>query len=283
MVLTSLSLHVIALVIWLLAGYFRSSAGSGSGNESEPPGPVVILSKVIAPEPPSHPPTPAASRPPPKPPVVAAKSVPPPQPARDSSVSAEEILAGHGGPHLNGGVVFLLDISGSMDEAYAGATRLALARKLIYRQIEALPNGTPFAIALYGETTLHSGPLIAANPATRTAAEQYLATDFDCGGGTNLSAGLDTAEYLHPACIVLVTDGSLNVANDKLMKDARRILGRPGPQLSVFGVAPRPGTGDEELLQNLVHQQAGSYQSMDVPGATNAPAPTTPKPPGNTD
>jgi hypothetical protein len=159
-----------------------------------------------------------------------------------------------------------------MYEAYAGATRLALARKFIGRQIEALPDGTPFAIALYGETTLHSGPLVSANSATRTAAEQYLMTDFDCGGGTNLSAGLYTAQELHPASLILVTDGDLNVANDKLMKDARHILGRPGPQLSVFGIAPRPNTDDEELLQNLVHQQAGSYQSMDVPGANRASA-----------
>jgi hypothetical protein len=279
MVLTSLSLHVIVLMIWIIAG-FRSSAGAGNGSEAEPPGPVVVISRELAPDRPPHPPTQTAPQPPPKPPLVAAKSVPPPLPAQESPESAAAILSNHGGPHLNGGVVYLLDISGSMYEAYAGATRLALARKFIYGQIENLPPGTPFAIALYGETTLHSGPLVPANPATRTAAEQYLSTDFDCGGGTNLSAGLDTAEYLHPASIVLVTDGDLNVANDKLMKDARRILGRPGPQLSVYGIAPRAGTGDEDLLENLVHQQAGSYVPMDVakksppspPPAAHAPS-----------
>ena len=270
MVLTSLSLHVIALLFWMLTA--QRPAGSGSGHEVEPPGPVVILSKEITPDQPSHPPTHAATQPPPQTPAVAAKPEPQPTPSRETSASAQQILAGGGGPHLNGGVVFLLDISGSMYEAYAGATRLALARKFITRQINALPNGTPFAIALYGETTLHNGPLLPANPATRNAAEQYLISDFDCGGGTNLSAGLETAERLHPASIVLVTDGDLNVANDKLMKDARRILSPPSPQLSVFGIAPRPNTGDEELLENLVHQQMGRYQSMDVPGASRAAA-----------
>jgi hypothetical protein len=273
MVLTSLSLHVIALLFWMLTA--QRPAGAGNGTEPAPPGPVVILSKEIALEDePSHAP-PHETPPQPQTPAVAARSAPPPPlptPPQSMSSSAQQILAGGGGPHLNGGVVFLLDISGSMYEAYAGATRLALARKFIARQIDALPNGTPFAIALYGETTLHNGPLVAADPAARLAAEQYLANDFDCGGGTNLSAGLETAERLHPASIILVTDGDLNVANDKLMKDARRILGQPGPQLSVFGIAPRPNTGDEELLENLVRQQMGRYQSMDVPGASRAAA-----------
>ena len=272
MVLTSLSLHVIALLFWMLTA---QRPGAGSGNEPAPPGTVVILSKEIALEDQASKIQPHESPPQPLNPAVAVKSAPPPPlptPQQSVSSSAQQILAGGGGPNANGGVVFLLDISGSMYEAYAGATRLALARKFIARQIEALPPGTPFAIALYGETTLHNGPLIAANPATRNAAEQYLISDFDCGGGTNLSAGLETAERLHPASIVLVTDGDLNVANDKLMKDARRILGPTSPQLSVFGIAPRPNTGDEELLENLVHQQMGRYQSMDVPGASRAAA-----------
>jgi hypothetical protein len=264
MVMTSLSLHIIALLFWLLSA--PPHLGAGKGHTPEPPGPVVIISREITPDEPSHPPS--HTMPPPTPPTLNAKTaVPQPHPAPRPVVSAQTILAGRGGPNLSGGVVFLLDISGSMYESYAGATRLALARKFIDRQIAALPNGTPFAIALYGETTKRSGPLIAANDATRAAAEQYLAQDYDCGGGTNLPAGLDVAENLRPASVVLVTDGDLNIADDKLMKEARRILGQPGPQLSVFGIAPRANTGDEQLLEDLVKQQAGSYQAMSVPGA----------------
>jgi len=265
MVLTSLSIHVIALLFLILAQQPRP--GSGRGHDTAPPGTVVILSKEISPDRPTHPPHQAAPPPPPQP-VVADKTVKPqPKPEPETPASAEAILSGRGGPHLDGGVVFLLDISGSMYEAYAGATRLALARKFVDRQIAALPNGTPFAIALYGERTKRSGPLIAAGNASRTAAMQYLSQDYDCGGGTNLPAGLEVAEELQPSTIILVTDGDLNIANDKLMKDARRILGRPGPQLSVYAIAPRRNTDDESLLENLVRQQAGSYQAMDVPGA----------------
>jgi len=228
---------------------------------------VVIISREITPDRPTQPPSQPVP-PPSQPPDFAARPVAlRPHPAPLPTVSAQTILAGRGGPNLTGGVVFLLDISGSMYEPYAGATRLELARKFIDRQIEALPNGTPFAIALYGETTKRSGPLVPASNATRAAAEQYLAEDYDCGGGTNLPAGLDVAEEFRPSSVVLVTDGDLNIADDKLMKEARRILGQPGPQLSVFGIAPRGNTGDEQLLEDLVHQQSGSYQSMSVPGA----------------
>jgi hypothetical protein len=265
MVLTSLSLHVILLLIWLLAP--QSPGGAGTGKTGPVPGPVVIISKEITPDHPAatHPPLPPP--PPTRPPAVIAKAVPKPTPTPAPPLSPDTLLAGGGGPHLNGGVVFILDISGSMYEAYAGATRLALARKFLDRQIAALPDGTPFAITLYGETTRRSGPLVRANSATREAAQHYLGEDFDCGGGTNLPAGLDTAAELRPAGLVLVTDGDLNIAEDKLMAEARRILGQPGPQLSVFAIAPRRGTGDAELLQHLVRQQVGTYQAMDVPGA----------------
>ena len=266
MLLTSLSLHVIALLIFLISE--SPMPGSGHGNDPEPPGTVVVISREISPDRPSHPPAHATPPPPPRQAAVADRSVrPQPKPPSEEPASAEAILSGRGGPHLDGGVVFLIDISGSMYEAYAGATRLALARKFVDRQIAALTNGTPFAIALYGESTKRSGPLVPASDATRNAAIQYLAQDYDCGGGTNLSAGLDITEDLHPSSIILVTDGDLNVANDKLMKDAREILGRPGPQLSVYAIAPRRNTNDEALLENLVKQQAGSYQAMDVPGA----------------
>jgi hypothetical protein len=260
LLLTSLSLHLLVLLAIILTTI--PPRGSGRGDGLEPAGPVVILSKEISPDRPAHP---LSHSQPPPPPRIAhvAKSTAPPIPTPDEP-SAETILAGHGGPHLDGGVVFLLDISGSMYEAYAGATRLALARKFIRRQIEALPDGTPFAIALYGETTRQSGPLVPASAETRRAAEQYLVEDVDCGGGTNLPAGFDTAQELRPSSIVLVSDGDLNISDEKLLEETRNILGQPGPQLSVYGVAPRAGTDDARQLEEVARQQMGSYHPMDV-------------------
>ena len=271
LILTSLSLHIIVLLILMLTPV-QSPRGSGTSHENAPPGTVVILSKEITPDRPSRPA--AAPVPPPPPNAIAVKGAAPrPKPVPLVTANPTPIATTRGGSQLNGGVVFLLDISGSMYEAYAGATRLALARKLVVRQIEALPDGTPFAIALYGETTRHSGQLVPAGAASRAAAEHYLLEDFDCGGGTNLPAGFDTAETLHPASIVLVSDGDLNIADDKLLKETRRILGQPGPQLSVIAIAPRAGTVDAQQLQEVAHQQAGSYTAMDVPHPAPPPPP----------
>jgi len=270
MVLTSLSIHVIILLIWLL----QPGSSSGVGKNPGPvPGPVVIISHEITPDSPPPPPAHPTAPPPSHASPVVAKAVPKPQPIPVRAVDPDTVLAGGGGPHLNGGVVFILDISGSMYEAYGGATRLALARKWLRGQIAALPDGTPFAITLYGETTRSSGPLVSANPRTRQAAAHYLGEDYDLGGGTNLPAGLDTAEGLRPAGVVIVTDGDLNIAESKLLSEARRILGQPGPQLSIFAIAPRRGTGDAELLQDLARQQIGTYQAMDVPRALQTDTP----------
>jgi uncharacterized protein with von Willebrand factor type A (vWA) domain len=166
-------------------------------------------------------------------------------------------------PHLNrrDGIVFILDISGSMYEPYAGSTRLALARQLLAQRIRALKPGTLFAIAVYGETALTSGPLVPANDATRQAAIRFLDQDYPCGGGTNLPAGLDAAENLGMGAIVLVTDGDLNMSKAELLPQVDRILGAPGqsPSLTVLAIGPRPNTDAREILRAVAAQQDGTY------------------------
>jgi hypothetical protein len=175
----------------------------------------------------------------------------------------EAILSPNPAPRLNAadGVVFILDISGSMYEPYAGSTRLAYARETLSRQIRALKDGTPFAITLYALRACNSGPLVAANDATREAAVRFIMRDVDCGGGTNLPAGLVSAQQLHPGALVLATDGDLNITAFNLTAKARDLLGPEGhgPGLTIVGIAPRPNTGDERLLQGLADQQGGTY------------------------
>jgi len=274
MVLTSMSIHIIAIMIWMLTGYTPQHPYSVSKSDT---GPMVILTKdtepthaASAPPAAAHSPPPPATTRPAVPVAASTKTTPSPR----TPPSPESILSPNGVHHLEGGVVFVLDISGSMYESYAGSSRLVLARRLLDRQIGSLPNGTPFAIALYGESARRSGPLVAASDATRDAAVRYVAEDPDLGGGTNLPAGLDAAAALHPDSVVVVTDGDLNIDDKKLMSEARRILGKPGPSLSVIGIAPRSKTDDEQLLLDLVHQQAGSYQAITAPDADgNSAAP----------
>lgn len=184
------------------------------------------------------------------------------------SVPPEMILSPAHAPHLDGsnGVVFILDVSGSMYESYAGTTRLALARETLCQQIRAMKDGTPFAITLYAEHAYTSGPLVAASDVTRDAAIRFIMRDVNCGGGTDLPAGLASATELKTGLLVLVSDGDLNISAVKLLTKAQAILGseKHGPSLSIIAVAPRPNTPAKQLLQGLANQEGGGYRALQV-------------------
>ncbi len=167
-------------------------------------------------------------------------------------------------PRLDGtkGVVFILDVSGSMYESFEGATRLAYARTDLAERVRALPDGTPFAVVLYAKTACASGPLVAANAETREAAARFIMRDVNCDGGTNLPAGLAAARELNTGALVLATDGDLNISGTDLMLQAREILGErgTGPSILILGIAPRTGTNADHLLQDLADLEGGTYE-----------------------
>jgi hypothetical protein len=183
-------------------------------------------------------------------------------------------------PRVNSaeGIVFILDVSGSMYEPFSGATRLAFARQVLAQRIKSLRDGVPFALIVYGESARRSGPLVSANDGTRAAAIRFLAKEYDLGGGTNLPSGLTLAADLNMGSIVLVTDGDLNEKPAELLPQARSILGFAGqsPALTIVGIAPRPGTGDDDILQQLAAQQGGSYFVAKLAGAPDLLTTTKP-------
>jgi hypothetical protein len=196
-----------------------------------------------------------------------AKALPSTEPnpnAHLPTVPPEAALSPVPPPHVDSsrGVVFLLDISGSMYEPYAASTRLTYAREALSRRVRALPDGTPFAIVLYAQSAYPSGPLVPANNATREAAVRFLARDVDLGGGTNLPAGFLAAHVLRTGALVLATDGDLNIAPASLILRTQEILDRTkqGPRLEVIGVAPRAGTDAQRELQMLAELQCGQCE-----------------------
>jgi hypothetical protein len=148
-----------------------------------------------------------------------------------------------------------------MYEPFNGTTRLNLAREEMAERLRGLPDGTPFAVVLYAQSSIPSGPLVAANNATREAAVRFVAQDADCGGGTNLPEGLEAAARLHTGRIVLVTDGDLNATAYLLENKMHEILGRAGrsPDLDVVAIAPRVNVGADRLLEGLAEAQGGSF------------------------
>ncbi len=180
----------------------------------------------------------------------------------------EAVLSPSQAPHLNGhdGIVFILDISGSMYEACAGSTRLAMAREVLTQHIRGLKDGTPFAITVYSKTAKNSGPLVAASNATREAAVRFINEDIDCGGGTDLPAGLASAMELGVGHLILVSDGDLNMSLADLTAKARDILNPAdhGPSLTVIGISPRSNTDDQALLKSMAKLTGGSYVAAQI-------------------
>ena len=106
----------------------------------------------------------------------------------------------------------------------------------------------------------------AAGDASREAAVRFIARDVDCGGGTNLPAGLLSASQLGAGRLVLVTDGDLNMAADDVLSGTQQILGSKGhcPGLTVVGIAPRTNTMDRQILQAVADQEGGTYRTAQV-------------------
>ena len=239
--------------------------------------PVAMLSPTISVPLPPHTSAPLETKP--ALPVLAKTEPNPnahlPPPAPDS------VLAPVPAPRLDGtkGVVFILDISGSMYESFAGATRLAFARADLSERVRALPDRTPFAVVLYARTACASGPLVAANAATREAAIRFIMRDVNCNGGTNLAAGLAAARALNTGALVLASDGDLNITGTDLVMQAREILGEAGscPSMLVLGIAPRPNTTADHLLQDLAELEGGTYTVEQTADETASLQPAIPR------
>jgi len=242
--------------------------------KSAPAQPVTVAVIEKAPAVPTTPPPPVEVK------VPTAKALPPPLTlalevnpnANIRALPPEAVLSPSPAPKLNGrdGVVFILDISGSMYEASSGSTRLAQAREVLSQRIRALKDGTPFAITVYSLTAKNSGPLVEASNSTREAAIRFIHQDIDCGGGTNLPAGLTSAMQLGAGNLLLVSDGDLNTNLADLTNQARDILNPAdhGPAITVIGISPRANTDAQVLLKSLANLTHGSYVTEESGGQT---------------
>ncbi len=279
MVIASVAVHVCIVVGIVLAHFHvalprasQTEASSSTTMDLQPmpaapfAEPVKIAPRGKLAVAPVTPPPPAA----PKMGTVAKTSPAPSMPHLEANPNAnvralppEAVLSPTPPPQLDGanGVVFVLDVSGSMYEPYNGATRLAFARQALAQRIEAMRDGTPFAVVLYAQRASVSGPLVAAGKETRDAAVRFIERDVDCGGGTNFPAGLDAAVDLRTGSIVMATDGDLNANSYTLTKKTRDILGSADrtPALTIVGIAPRVEVGDDRLLENIAETKDGSY------------------------
>jgi hypothetical protein len=135
------------------------------------------------------------------------------------------------------------------------------ARTVLTDLITALPSDERFTIVFYAETSQIAFPFELATEAAKKSSIHYVAMQAECGGGTNLPIGLQTAFSLHPSEIVLITDGDLNM-------DFREIVSKSPPfdgdktAIKIIGIDPREGSNAMDLLKSLADHYDGSFSPV---------------------
>ncbi|HEY0017222.1 MAG TPA: VIT and VWA domain-containing protein [Longimicrobium sp.] len=156
-------------------------------------------------------------------------------------------------------VVFVLDVSGSMEEE----GKMEKARRALLYGIRGLRAGDRFnVIAFSGDTRLMESGLIAADEAGRWRGVAFV-EGLDARGGTNINDALVEAmgqfprESTRPRLLVFMTDGLPTVSEtnvDRIIQNVTRAR-REGLRLFTFGVGYDVNT---RLLDRVAAENGGT-------------------------
>lgn len=156
-------------------------------------------------------------------------------------------------------VVFVLDVSGSMEEE----GKMEKARRALLYGIRGLRAGDRFnVIAFSGDTRLMESGLIAADEAGRRRGVAFV-EGLDARGGTNINDALVEAmgqfprESTRPRLLVFMTDGLPTVSEtnvDRIIQNVTRAR-REGLRLFTFGVGYDVNT---RLLDRVAAENGGT-------------------------
>lgn len=162
-------------------------------------------------------------------------------------------------------LVFLIDTSGSMDDA----NKLPLLRQSFLLMLDQLQPGDEVAIVAYAGS---AGLVLPATPATDRAAIITALNSLDAGGSTNGQGGLEQAYATAQAMmedgdvsrVILATDGDFNVGlSDPAGLEAFIAAQRDtGTYLSVLGFGR--GTLNDALMQTLAQNGNGIAAYIDT-------------------
>jgi hypothetical protein len=179
-------------------------------------------------------------------------------------------------------VIFLVDVSGSMDECISGAkteesvTRLDFAKQELIRNLEVLSGGgvlfdiVPFEGSARrwnkgGVTTSTQGKL--ADSTVRIRKATAFVEELSAGGGTNLSAALELALGDSGAeNIVLLSDGapSEGIIDPEALTRRVKCVWNAGRRVKIHTIA---FGGGFQVLKKLSEDSGGSFSTIDDAGA----------------
>lgn len=159
-------------------------------------------------------------------------------------------------------IVFIIDVSGSMYEKTGTSTRMARVFHELEQTVWSLGPDQKFDIVLFATTAvpLASSP-INATEENKQRASDWLNSDVDCGGTTNMGEGLALALAMKPEMILLLTDGEADSSPESIKSqvDLLRKKFCPAARICSVGFYLEANSVPEQLLRDLSGSTDGEY------------------------
>jgi hypothetical protein len=187
-------------------------------------------------------------------------------PAIGSSLPAATALPGqpsYYGLAIHGQrIVFVIDISGSMEGA-----RLAAAKRELIQAIDSLPNETAFGLVVFNNrVAVWQRNLTPATPATKQAARVHVG-GLRAGGMTAAYDALEAAFWLDAEAIYFLSDGEPTagriIAPQAILAAIAETNRSRRMSLYTIGIAPgQPGSRLDSFMRSLAEQNYGTYRRV---------------------
>ncbi len=209
---------------------------------------------------------------------------------KGTGTGSEEVTRGYyfGIPQIGQSIVYVIDVSGSMNESmdFAGkgrrtqkakdgeTSRLDACKTELTQALRALPSNTRFNIIYYSDVArIYSKKMGKASESTLRAASKWV-NQLEAGGATNIYDALDAAfalagngttdKYYNPIVetVFLLTDGKPQLPNGA-MDNTERIRAavrrwNPYGKLVIHTIGMGAGV-NEDFLKNLALENGGRY------------------------
>jgi hypothetical protein len=159
-------------------------------------------------------------------------------------------------------IVFIIDVSGSMYEKTGTTTRMARVFHELEQTIWSLAPDQKFNIVLFATTVVPLAPApVNATEENKRLSVEFLDSDVDCGGTTNMGRGLAMALSMKPDMIMLLTDGEADNGPESIKSqvDLLRRKFCPAVRICSVGFYLEGGSVPEQLLQDLSGSANGEY------------------------
>ncbi len=179
--------------------------------------------------------------------------------AQDKIVRNGDTGTYHGMPVPAGGVIFVLDTSGSMGSRFSSKeTYLAHFVEALKGTLKNLPASQPFGIVLFGSSVrVWKTNLVEANQENIKSAISFL-SKARAAGGTNLFDAVETAILMEDVqTVFLLTDGQPTMGKRTATSDILNELGRLNRDIRIQINTIAAGSAAADFMRELAEASGG--------------------------